>query len=90
MTTPFAACQTCQPGLPLLGNMLQLDLPRLHLIFEKWAEEFGSLFTIGLGPKRVLVCSDADLLQTALRERPERYRRYSPIEAVSEMKGNGS
>jgi len=77
-------------GLPLLGNMLQLDLPRLHLIFEKWAEEFGSLFTIGLGPKRVFVCSDADLLQTALRERPERYRRYSPIEAVSqEMKGNG-
>src|SRR3984893_14508134 len=77
-------------GLPLLGNMLQLDLPRLHLIFEKWAEEFGSVFTIGLGPKRVFVCSDADLLQTALRERPDRYRRFSPIESVSEeMKANG-
>src|SRR4029453_10193589 len=34
--------------------------------------------------------SDPELLQTALRERPERYRRYSPIEAViSEMGANG-
>jgi cytochrome P450 len=77
-------------GLPLLGNALQMDPPRLHLIFEKWAEEFGSVFTIGLGPKRVFVCSDADLLQTALRERPDRYRRFSPIESVSEeMKAIG-
>jgi cytochrome P450 len=77
-------------GLPLLGNALQLDLPRLHLIFEKWAQEFGSMFTIGLGPKRVFVCSDADLLQTVLRERPDHYRRFSPIEAVTEeMKANG-
>lgn len=77
-------------GLPLLGNALQLDLPRLHLDLEKWADEFGSVFTIGLGPKRIFVCSDADLLQTALRERPDHYRRFSPIESVlAEMKANG-
>lgn len=77
-------------GLPLLGNALQLDLPRLHLDLEKWAAEFGSVFTIGLGPKRIFVCSDADLLQTALRERPDHYRRFSPIESVlAEMKANG-
>src|SRR5688572_27222088 len=77
-------------GLPLLGNALQLDLTRLHLVLEKWAQEFGSVFTIGLGPQRIFVCSDADLLQTALRERPDRYRRFSPIESViKEMKANG-
>jgi hypothetical protein len=65
-------------GLPLLGNALQFDVPRLHLILEEWAEECGSVFTIGLGPKRIFVCSDADLLQTALRERPDGYRRFSP------------
>jgi hypothetical protein len=70
-------------GLPILGNALQLDLPRLHLDLEKWAEEFGSMFTIRLGPKRIFVCSDADLLQTALRERPDRYRRFSPIRTRS-------
>jgi cytochrome P450 len=77
-------------GLPLLGNALQLDLPRLHLIFEEWAREFGPTFTVGLGPKRVFVCSDADLLQTALRERPARYRRFSAIESVAkEINFNG-
>jgi cytochrome P450 len=40
--------------------------------------------------KRVFVCSDADLLQTALRERPERYRRFAPIELVlEEINANG-
>jgi cytochrome P450 len=77
-------------GFPLLGNALQLDLPRLHLIFEEWAREFGSAFTLGLGPKRVFVCSDADLLQTALRERPARYRRFTALESViKEIGANG-
>ena len=43
-------------GLPLLGNAFQLVLPRLHLVLEEWAEKFGSVFTIGLGPKRIFVC----------------------------------
>ena len=55
-------------GLPLLGNALQLDLTRLHLVLEKWAEELGPVFTIGLGPKRIFVCSDPDLLQTVFRD----------------------
>ena len=77
-------------GYPLIGNALELDMPRLHLVLEEWAKEHGSKFTIGLGPKRVFVCSDPELLQTAMRERPERYRRFSPIESVlSEMKANG-
>src|SRR3984893_6074750 len=77
-------------GLPLLGNALQLDLPRLHLIFEEWAREFGSTFTVGLGPKRVFVCSDAELSPNALRARPARYRRFSAIESVAkEINFNG-
>jgi hypothetical protein len=40
-------------GLPLLGNAFQVDPPRMHLILEQWAEEFGSAFTISLGPKRI-------------------------------------
>jgi cytochrome P450 len=77
-------------GLPLLGNALQLNPARLHLILEGWCRELGSVYTIGVGQKRIVVCSDHELLQTALRERPERYRRYAPIESViAEMGGNG-
>jgi cytochrome P450 len=77
-------------GLPLLGNALQLAPKRLHRVLEGWAREFGPAYTVGLGAKRVFVCADPDLLQTALRERPERYRRFSPIESViAEMGSNG-
>jgi cytochrome P450 len=77
-------------GLPFLGNALQLDIPRLHQVLEGWCATHGPLFTISIAGKRVVVCSDPDLLQVALRERPERYRRYRPIEAViSEVRANG-
>ena len=77
-------------GLPLLGNALALDPKRMHLTLEGWCREFGSAYTIGLGPKKVFVCADPELLQTALRERPERYRRFAPIESViAEMGFNG-
>jgi len=77
-------------GLPLLGNALQLDIPRLHQVLEGWCATHGPLFTISIAGKRALVCSDPELLQVALRERPERYRRYRPIEAViGEVGANG-
>jgi cytochrome P450 len=77
-------------GLPLLGNALQLDPSRLHLILEQWCRQLGESYTFGLGPKRIFVSSNPVHLQTALRERPERYRRYSPIEEViAEMGFNG-
>ena len=77
-------------GLPLLGNALALDPKRMHLVLEGWCREFGPAYTIGLGPKKVFVCADPELLQTALRERPERYRRFAPIESViAEMGFNG-
>ena len=77
-------------GLPLLGNALQLDPSRLHLILEQWCKQLGESYTFGLGPKRIFVSSNPEHLQTALRERPERYRRYSPIEEIiAEMGFNG-
>ena len=77
-------------GLPLLGNALALDPRRMHLILEDWCRKFGPAYTIGLGPKKVFVSADPELLQTALRERPERYRRFAPIESViAEMGFNG-
>ncbi len=77
-------------GLPLLGNVHQLDIKRLHQVLEAWCAELGPLYTLRLGPQRALVCADAELAQTVLRERPQHYRRFSPIESVlSEMGGNG-
>ncbi|HYF20745.1 MAG TPA: cytochrome P450 [Ramlibacter sp.] len=78
------------PGVPLLGNALQLDIPRLHQVLEGWCGRYGQLFTIALPGKKALVCSDPALLHEVLRERPQRYRRYRPIEQViAELDSNG-
>ena len=77
-------------GLPFLGNALQLDPARLHLVLEDWCRQFGETYTFGLGPQRVFVSANPEHLQSALRERPERYRRFTPIEnIIAEMGFNG-
>ena len=40
-------------ALPLLGNALQLDPARLHLVLEDWCRQFGETYTFGLGPQRI-------------------------------------
>jgi cytochrome P450 len=77
-------------GLPLLGNLLDLDPAGLHLALERWQKELGSPYVLRMGPRRVYVSADAEQLQTVLRERPERYRRMRQLEeCIDEMGANG-
>ena len=69
-------------GLPLLGNLLQLDLKQLHRVLDRWANEFGTLFAFELGRRPVVVIADPELIQTILRNRPKSYRRLGTIEPV--------
>nr|WP_249792537.1 cytochrome P450 [Bradyrhizobium sp. BRP22] len=77
-------------GLPLLGNLLQLDPKQLHIQLETWSRELGSTYTIKLGSKRVLVTSSVEIALSALKDRPTRFRRLSAIESVArEIGTNG-
>jgi cytochrome P450 len=70
-------------GLPFLGNLLQLDLQRLHLILEDWAGTYGDLYRIRLVGKSVVVISNPESIQTVLRDRPQAYRRLSSMERIA-------
>ncbi len=77
-------------GLPLLGNLLQLDLQRLHLTLEQWVCEHGPLYRFQLGRKSVVVVADSSAMFEILRDRPREYRRLGTIEPVMvEMGVNG-
>jgi cytochrome P450 len=74
-------------GLPLLGNSLQVRLPRIHLDLERWAREYGPLFRIQLGPRRILMVTDHALINHLLRERPDTFRRPVRSSAVGREMG---
>ncbi|TAK75340.1 MAG: cytochrome P450 [Aquabacterium sp.] len=77
-------------ALPVLGNLLQIDPPRLHLLAEQWARELGTPFRIIVPGPPIVAYTDIELMHTVLRERPERYRRTTNVEAVlAEMGANG-
>lgn len=69
-------------GLPLIGNLHQLDTQRLHLVLEDWRQRLGPMFTIRLGRQPVLVTSETGIAQQLLRDRPQLWRRMHAIESV--------
>jgi cytochrome P450/nitrite reductase/ring-hydroxylating ferredoxin subunit len=69
-------------GLPLVGNLHQLDAKRVHLTLEDWAAKYGSTYQFRLGPARILATTDPALIEEALRARPETFRRYDAFRQV--------
>ncbi|HEU0140606.1 MAG TPA: cytochrome P450 [Bryobacteraceae bacterium] len=69
-------------GLPLLGNLLQLDVTQLHVILEEWANVYGPLYTFKIGSRPVVAIAEAALIHEVLRGRPEMYRRLGSIARV--------
>ena len=74
-------------GLPILGNILQLDLKQLHSILEQWAGTYGSIYKFRIAQKTVVAVSDTDLINEVLRKRPAAYRRLESIEPVLKEMG---
>ncbi|MET0884860.1 MAG: cytochrome P450 [Mycetocola sp.] len=66
-------------GLPLIGNLLQLDIARAHTTLQRWADEFGPIYRFGIGHRDVVVISDTELVNEVLRDRPEAFRRRKLI-----------
>ena len=63
------------PGWPLLGNSLQVRPAHIHIDVERWAVQYGPLFRMRFGRYPQLVVADAELLNAAMRERPDTFRR---------------
>ncbi|MGK2914335.1 MAG: cytochrome P450 [Porticoccaceae bacterium] len=70
-------------GLPLIGNLHQLNRRAFHLTLEQWAARFGSLYAYRFGRRAMAVVADAALANALLKARPEDFRRTSQLEKVS-------
>lgn len=77
-------------GLPLIGSLHEIDLEAFHQCLERWADQYGNLYRFRMGPRAIVVTSDADTIKRMFRERPDLFRRTRRLaDAVSEMRFNG-
>lgn len=74
-------------GIPVLGNLLQIDAPRMHRQLEDWCAEFGPFFRLKLGKTTMLIVGDHQVVAAMLRDRPDGFNRTSRLEAVAKEMG---
>src|SRR5687767_1301959 len=79
----------CPPGLPILGNALQLDSTRLHLVAEAWSRKYGEYFRFRLGRRELLVVANPEAIAAMLRDRPDGFQRSSRLSATAREFGFG-
>lgn len=75
------------PGLPLLGNALQVRPSSLHRTLEQWADRYDCPYRFRLGNQRGMVINQPELINEALHDRPQRFRRFAALEAMAEELG---
>ncbi len=77
-------------GVPLLGNLLQIDIPRVHTILGQWADEFGPFYRFRIARRDIVVIADTELINEVLRDRPGGFRRRKLMrEAMLELGVDG-
>ncbi|XP_042246083.1 cytochrome P450 2K1-like [Thunnus maccoyii] len=76
--------------LPLLGNLLQLDLKKPFHTLLKLSKKYGSVFTVYLGPKKVVVLAGYKTVKEALVNHADEFGDRDPMLIVDEFnQGHG-
>ncbi|EJU02639.1 cytochrome P450 [Dacryopinax primogenitus] len=47
------------PGLPIVGNLLEIPTKQMFLKFDEWAKKYGDLYTVNVAGKKIVVLSSA-------------------------------
>jgi cytochrome P450 len=75
---------------PLLGNLPQIDVARMHAQLEAWVDRYGPTFKVELGPRPMLVVSRAESIAAIMRDRPDGWRRMETMrDAIRESGSHG-
>ncbi|KAL0325656.1 UNVERIFIED_CONTAM: Ent-kaurene oxidase, chloroplastic [Sesamum radiatum] len=56
------------PGLPVIGNLLQLKEKKPHKTFTKWAAEYGPIYSIKTGSNTMVVLNSNNVAKEAIGE----------------------
>jgi len=73
--------------IPLVGNLHQITIDKMHQQLESWAKEYGGVYKIGLGPSKMTVVTKPQIIQSILRARPDQFRRMSKMDTIMQESG---
>ena len=74
-------------GVPLLGNLRQIQPGRFHRNMEDWAREFGPIYRFTMLKRSFVVVSRRDTIASMLRDRPDTFRRSTRTARMLEEAG---
>ncbi|XP_013856693.1 cytochrome P450 2K1 [Austrofundulus limnaeus] len=72
-------------GLPVLGNLLQMNLRKPHLTLMQLTKKYGSVFTIHLGPKKVVVLAGYKTVKEALVQYDEEFGERDSLQILHDF-----
>ena len=77
-------------GWPIVGNTLQIERSRLHLVAERWSRTYGDYFRFRIGPRWIFAVANPETIAAMLRDRPDNFRRTARLTQIAnEMGFNG-
>jgi len=70
-------------GLPVVGNLLQIDRDRLHVTAESWSRTYGDYFRFRIGPRWIFAVANPETIAALLRDRPDGFHRSQRLGAIA-------
>ena len=61
------------PTVPILGNVHLLPPRDVHLQYQKWAQEYGPIYSLIFGTKTMIILSNGDVVRDLLDKRSAIY-----------------
>jgi cytochrome P450 len=74
-------------GLPVVGNLLQVDRARMHQTVEAWTRRYGPYFRFRIGDRRFLAVAEHEAIAALMRDRPDGVRRGAKFERIWQEMG---
>ena len=72
---------------PILGNLRQLLGRQLYVAFSDWAKKYGSIMSVWMGPRLVIVLSDIHAIKEALGKQADCFSDRPEVEGPLPTKG---
>jgi len=70
-------------GLPVVGNLLQIDRDRMHVTAERWSRTYGDYFRFRIGPRWIVAVANPETIAAMLRDRPDGFHRSQRLSAIA-------